>query len=208
MAVPVWRAHHVAAPRVDTLHFSGRSGGERAAQPRLWKMCSPGDCRLGKAIPTARGSLGTKLCAVKVCVHKRQQRGGALLSLARTALLGLGKCSGHNNSFPRCFCLSMSQLVDANPYKKMAFLDSQKAKIFPAAQPWGRGVCSHRGLGPELKSLNAPPLPAPDPEPSHTPAYLHCLIRHPVTRRLRSPVRLEPHVVGSRSLSGAQIRRV
>ena len=64
------------------------------------------------------------------------------------------------------FCLSMSQLVDANPYKKMAFLDSQKAKIFPAAQPWGRGVCSHRGLGPELKSLNAPPLPAPDPEPS------------------------------------------
>ena len=28
----------------------------------------------------------------------------------------------------------------------------------------GRGVCSHRGLGPELKSLNAPPLPTPDPE--------------------------------------------
>ena len=141
LAVPVWRAHHVAAPRVDTLRFSCRAGGERAAQPRLWKMCSPGDCRLGNAIPTARGSLGTKLCAVKVCVHKRQQRGGALLSLARTALLGLGKCSGHNNSFPRCFCLSMSQLVDANPYKKMAFLDSQKAKIFPGP----RGPTNHGG---------------------------------------------------------------
>ena len=67
------------------------------------------------------------------------------------------------------FCLSMSQLVDANPYKKMAFLDSQKAKIFPAAQPqwWAAGgAVTLGGLGPELKSLNAPPLPAPDPEPS------------------------------------------
>ena len=45
----------------------------------------------------------------------------------------------------------MSQLVDANPYKKMAFLDSQKAKVFPAAQPqWClgglRGVQSPWGV--------------------------------------------------------------
>jgi hypothetical protein len=91
--VPVVHACQ-ATPRIDallSLFWAQGSGGVRVSRHPSWKMCSPVDCRLKNAILTARRTLGTELCAVKVCMHKRQQRGGA--QLWRVLLLYLHCCA-------------------------------------------------------------------------------------------------------------------
>ena len=47
---------------------------------------------------------------------------------------------------PRCFGMSVSQPHNANPYYKMAFSASKKAKNFPAAQPWWAAGCAVTGV--------------------------------------------------------------
>jgi hypothetical protein len=78
---PHWLQHRRTSRSAPSDQISARHGTPRG-KCVLLAIAVSRRARLGNAISTARGSLGEELCAVKVCVHKRQRRGGAQLWLA------------------------------------------------------------------------------------------------------------------------------